>query len=71
MDYLIPGVLGFIVGGGIYASTYQAVFPKISKIADFGSAVIPDLWNISAWSFILFFTTFVLLLFYFFRLKEL
>jgi hypothetical protein len=33
--------------------------------------VIPDLWNISAWSFILFFTTFVLVLFYFFRLKEL
>jgi hypothetical protein len=64
-------VIGFIVGGGIYASTYQKVFPKVSKIADYGAAVIPDLWNISAWSFILFFTTFVLLLFNFFRLKEL
>jgi len=64
-------VLGFIVGGGIYASTYQQVFPKISKIADYGAAVIPDLWNISAWSFILFFTVFVLVLFNFFRLQKL
>jgi hypothetical protein len=59
------------VGGGIYASTYQKVFPKISKIADYGAAIIPDLWNISAWSFILFFTTFVMLLFQVFRLNRL
>lgn len=64
-------MLGFIVGGGIYASTYQKVFPKISKIADYGAAVIPDLWNVSAWSFILFFTVFVLVLFNFFRLQKL
>lgn len=71
MDYLIPGVIGFIVGGGIYASTYQQIFPKVSKIADFGAAVIPDLWNVNPWSFILFFSTFTFLLFYFFRLKRL
>ncbi len=63
--------MGFIVGGGLYASTYQKVFPKVSSIADYGSAVIPDLWHVSPWTFILFFATFTFLLFYFFRLKRL
>jgi len=64
-------VLGFLVGGGIYASTYQAVFPRISRFADYGAVVIPDLWNVHPWTFILFFVTFASLLFYFFRLRRL
>src|SRR5512147_1314407 len=43
LDYLIPGLLGFLVGAGIYGLTYQAVFPAISSIARVGNVVIPDL----------------------------
>jgi len=71
MDYLIPGLAGFLVGGGIYAATYQAVFPKVSQVADFGARAIPELWHVNPWSFILFFITVTLLLFHFFRLKKL
>jgi len=71
MDYLIPGLTGFLVGGGIYAATYQKVFPGVSQFADFGARSIPELWNVNPWSFILFFVTFTLLLFHLFRLKKL
>ena len=47
LDYLIPGLLGFLVGAGIYGLTYQQVFPAISAIANSGNVVIPDLWNLS------------------------
>jgi len=63
--------LGFITGGGIYGATYQKVFPKISRIADYGAAVIPSLWHIPHWVFIFLFTSGVLGLFTFFRLKRL
>lgn len=64
MDYLIPGMLGFLVGAVIYGLTYQLVFPLISGIASVGNVVIPDLWNISAFLFITLFTLISLLLFY-------
>ncbi|MBN2550697.1 MAG: hypothetical protein JXB15_16145 [Anaerolineales bacterium] len=64
MDYLIPGLLGFLVGAVIYGLTYQQVFPVISAIANYGNVVIPDLWNISSFLFITLFTLISLLLFY-------
>lgn len=71
MDYLIPGLIGFTMGGAIWGATYQKVFPKISKLADYGATVIPDLWHINAWLFIFAFTAFVLGLFGFFTWKRL
>jgi hypothetical protein len=64
LDYIIPGLLGFLTGAAIYGLTYQKVFPVISGIANYGNAVIPDLWNVSAFLFITFFTLMSLLLFY-------
>lgn len=64
MDYLIPGMFGFLVGAVIYGLTYQQVFPVISGIANFGNVIIPDLWNVSAVLFITLFTLISLLLFY-------
>jgi hypothetical protein len=61
---LIPGLLGFLVGAVIYGLTYQQVFPLISGIANLGNVVIPDLWNVSAFLFILLFTLISILLFY-------
>ena len=67
----MPGLLGFITGGAIYGATYQKVFPKISRIADYGAAVIPDLWHVPHWAFIFAFTAGVLALFGVFRWKRL
>lgn len=64
MDYLVPGFLGFLTGAVIYGLTYQQVFPKISAVANFGAAIMPELWNINAALTIIFFALFSLLLFY-------
>ena len=37
----------------IYGLTYQQVFPQISAIASYGNAIIPDLWNVSPFLFIM------------------
>jgi hypothetical protein len=44
--------------------TYQKVFPQISKLANYGSVVMPDLWNINPYLTILAFALISLLLFY-------
>jgi len=64
MDYIVPGLLGFLVGAVIYGLTYDQVFPAISAIANYGNATIPDLWNVSPFLFILLFGLMSLLLFY-------
>jgi nitrogen fixation/metabolism regulation signal transduction histidine kinase len=56
--------LGFLVGAVIYGLTYQQVFPAISGIANYGNVVIPELWNVSSFLFIILFTLISLLLFY-------
>ena len=64
LDYLIPGLLGFLVGAGIYGLTYQQVFPAISAIANSGNVVIPDLWNLSPYLTVVLFALMAFLLFY-------
>jgi uncharacterized protein len=64
LDYIIPGLLGFLTGAVIYGLTYQQVFPQISALANYGNVTIPDLWNVSPFLFILLFALMSLLLFY-------
>jgi uncharacterized protein len=64
LDYLIPGVLGFFTGAALYGLTYASVFPKISAIANYGSTVIPDLWNLNPYLTVICFTVMAILLFY-------
>jgi uncharacterized protein len=64
LDYLIPGLLGFLVGAVIYGLTYQQVFPQISKLANLGGVVMPDLWNLNPYLTVLAFSLMALLLFY-------
>ena len=42
LDYIVPGLLGFLTGAVIYGLTYQQVFPSISAIANYGNAIIPE-----------------------------
>lgn len=64
LDYLIPGLLGFLVGAVIYGLTYQQIFPAISAIAQVGNVVIPDIWNISPFLTVVFFALLSIFLFY-------
>jgi hypothetical protein len=64
VDYLVPGILGFLVGALIYGLTYQYVFPKISAIANYGPVTIPQLWNINPYLAITVFSIMALVLFY-------
>jgi hypothetical protein len=64
LDYIVPGLLGFLVGAVIYGLTYQQVFPVISKIANVGSTTMPDLWNLNPFLSVLAFALMALLLFY-------
>ena len=64
MDYLIPGLLGFLTGAVIFGLTYQKVFPQISKIANLGGVVLPDMWHLNPYLFVLAFALVCLLLFY-------
>jgi hypothetical protein len=64
MDYIVPGLLGFLTGAVIYGLTYQQVFPQISALANYGNAIIPELWNVSPFLFILLFALMALMLFY-------
>jgi len=64
LDYLIPGTLGFLTGAVIFGLTYQQVFPGISALANYGSAVLPDLWKLNPYLVVLLFGLISVFLFY-------
>ena len=64
MDYLIPGLLGFLAGAAIYGLIYPSVFPAISAIANSGNVVLSTLWDVNVWLLIGLFVSMSLLLFY-------
>ena len=64
LDYLIPGLLGFLVGAIIFGLTYQSVFPAISAIANAGNIVIPDVLDVSPFLTVVVFALMSLFLFY-------
>ena len=57
-------MFGFLVGATLYGLTYQQVFPQISALANYGNTIIPELWNVNPFLFIVLFTLISLLLFY-------
>jgi uncharacterized membrane protein YedE/YeeE len=64
LDYIVPGLLGFLTGAVIYGMTYESVFPSISAIANYGNVVMPDLWNLDPFLTVFAFSLMSLLLFY-------
>jgi uncharacterized membrane protein YedE/YeeE len=64
LDYIIPGMLGFLVGAVLFGLTYQQVFPLVSKVANVGNVVLPDLWSLNPYLVVLLFAMISGLLFY-------
>jgi uncharacterized membrane protein (DUF106 family) len=56
--------LGFLAGAVLYGLTYSKVFQLISKIANLGNVVLPDLLHLNPYLTVLFFALIVLFLFY-------
>ena len=52
------------MGAVLYGMTYQQVFPVISKIANYGNIVIPDIWNLNPYLTVFLFALMSMLLFY-------
>jgi len=52
LDYLFPGLLGFLTGGILFGATYQSVFLKISKIGNYGEKTLSELFHVNHWLFI-------------------
>lgn len=48
----------------MWGLTYSQVFPLVSKIANSGNVVIPDLWNINPYLTVLVFSLMCVFLFY-------
>jgi hypothetical protein len=61
---MFPGLLGFFAGAALYGLTYSQVFPLISKIANVGNVVIPNLWNLNPYLTVLAFDLMTIFLFY-------
>ncbi|HTX91968.1 MAG TPA: DUF6691 family protein [Anaerolineales bacterium] len=64
LDYLVPGLLGFLVGAVLFGLTYTQVMLPIKAIADYGNVTLPQLWNINPYLAVLVFTILALVLFY-------
>jgi len=57
-------LLGFLAGAVLFGLTYEQVFPQISKLANYGNVVMPQLWNVDPYLLILAIALMTLLLFY-------
>jgi uncharacterized protein len=64
LDYLIPGLLGFLAGAFLWGATYPSVFPQIAAVANLGAATLPALFSLNVWLTIAFFVEFCLFLFW-------
>jgi hypothetical protein len=67
----IWGLLGMLLGGGLYAVIYPFMKTHIIAIGDFGKITVPQILGIHHWIVILVFSVLSLLLFRFFEKKHL
>ena len=64
LDYLVPGLLGFLTGAVIFGLTYNSFMFQILKIANYGKVALPELWHINHYLAVFVFTLMALALFY-------
>jgi uncharacterized membrane protein YedE/YeeE len=64
LDYLVPGIFGFLTGAALFGLTYQSVFPQISRIAAYGNVTLSQLWDVNVWLLIGLFALMSVFLFY-------
>jgi hypothetical protein len=53
LDGLLRGVIGILIGAGLYAEVYPFIQGNFLKIGDYGKLTVPDLLGVNAWVVIL------------------
>jgi uncharacterized protein len=64
LDYLIPGLAGFLAGAVLWGATYSTVFPQISAFANVGAVTLPALFDLNTWLVVFLFVEMCLFLFW-------
>ena len=64
LDYIVPGLLGFLTGAVIFGLAYPSFMPQILKLGNYGQTVLPDLWHINPYLAVFVFALMALVLFY-------
>jgi len=64
LDYIVPGILGMLVGALLFGLTYNSVYLQLNKIASEARIVLPDAIDANHWLVIALFTAITLVLFY-------
>ena len=64
LDYIFPGIFGMLVGAMLFGLTYNQVYPAISKIANEGPIVLPEVIDANHWLVIGLFAAITIVLFY-------
>ncbi|BAS27199.1 YeeE/YedE thiosulfate transporter family protein [Limnochorda pilosa] len=71
LDYLLPGMLGFLGGAVLFGATYTQVFRPVHAMANLGGPTLASLWNVQPWLVILLFVQASVGLFLFLEAKKL
>lgn len=70
VDYLLPGLLGFLSGAVLFGATYQQVFVPIHNVGNYGAQPLSVLWGVNHWLLILLFIQLALGAFYIFEKRR-
>ena len=67
LDALFGGVVGILIGAGIFAAFYPKLEKGILKKGDFGTLTFPELLEVNAWAVVIPVAVFVAALLYLLR----
>jgi hypothetical protein len=49
MDGLLRGVLGILLGAGVYSEVYPSIKDTLLRVGDFGKLTLPGLLGVNHW----------------------
>lgn len=49
MDGLLRGILGILIGAGLYAEVYPLIEKNLLKMGEYGKLTIPGLLGVNHW----------------------
>lgn len=49
MDGLLRGVLGILLGAGVYSEVYPFITDTLLRVGDFGKLTLPGLLGVNHW----------------------
>ncbi len=53
MDGLLRGILGILIGAGLYSEVYPLIQNNLLKVGDYGKLTLPALLGVSHWMVII------------------